>query len=135
MHYFRYYLINGALNCLVISLIKKEMRPGGGSCFVLVILRLSSITQRHQGKKAEQEEAWPQQASYSRKPLLIFACNSLTPPRDTGSAGGKGRENYHILLLLRWSNLKNTFTPSGSRSRGPSNCRQTMLTKVIPQTL
>ena len=89
MHYFRYYLINGALNCLVISLIKKEMRPGGGSCFVLVILRLSSITQRHQGKKAEQEEAWPQQASYSRKPLLIFARNSLTPPRDTGSAKGQ----------------------------------------------
>ena len=98
MHYFRYYLINGGFNCLVVSLTKKEMRPGGGSCFVLVILRLCSVTQRHRGKKAEQEEAWPQQASYSKKPLLIFARNSLTPPRDTGSA--KGQREGKLLLLL-----------------------------------
>ena len=65
------------------------MRPSGGSCFVPVILRLSSVTQRQRGKKAEQKEAWPQQASYSRKPLLISAHNFLAQPRDTGSAKGQ----------------------------------------------
>lgn len=55
-----------------------------------MVLRLSSVTQRLRGKRAEQEEAWPQQASCSRKPLLTSARSSLTPPRDTGSARGQG---------------------------------------------